>query len=47
MEWTLNLDIETEKWRKLYGDEIAGGLRKRVEAEMPNYEYLRARKVST
>lgn len=44
-EMTINLDDWTAKWTKLYGDEIAAGLRKRVEVEMPIYEYLKGFKI--
>ena len=39
------MDGQTEKWKKAYGDEIATALRDRAEAEMPIYEYLKARKL--
>lgn len=43
---SIDLDAQTRKWAEKYGDEIAAGLRKRVEAETTIYEYLRARKLS-
>lgn len=39
------MDGQTEKWKKTYGDDIAAALRTRAEAEMPIYDYLRARKL--
>ncbi|KAK3724464.1 hypothetical protein LTR37_001088 [Vermiconidia calcicola] len=44
-EVTIDLDTETEKWSEAFGDAVAAGLRKRVEAEMPIYEYLRRRRL--
>ncbi|KAK4896237.1 hypothetical protein LTR27_005759 [Elasticomyces elasticus] len=37
----VNIEVETQKWAKLYDDDIASRLKGRVEAEMADYEYLR------
>jgi hypothetical protein len=44
-EATLELYTETEKWRKDWGDKVAEGLRRRVEAELLTYEYLKSVKI--
>lgn len=41
----MDIDEQMAKWEGVYGAEIADGLRKRVEEEMPVYEYLRARRI--
>ena len=45
VESTLDLDTETENWRAQWGDKIAQGMRTRVDAEMPTYEYLKSVKL--
>lgn len=45
-EKSLDIEVEFEKWRKAWGERVAQGIRKRVEAEMPTYEYLRSVKLN-
>ncbi|KAK5168895.1 uncharacterized protein LTR77_006204 [Saxophila tyrrhenica] len=45
-EATLDLGVEFGKWKERFGDVVAEGLKKRVEAEMPVYEYLRSVKLT-
>lgn len=42
---TLDVDKETDKWRVEFGEEDAVKLRIWVDFAMPDYEYLRARKL--
>lgn len=41
----VDIDIEAEKWRAEFGDEVAGIIEKAVWDAMPDYEYLRERRV--
>ena len=41
-----NLQEEEAKWVKEFGEERARSIKEMVEADMPDYEYLRARKLT-
>ncbi|KAK4550018.1 hypothetical protein LTR36_002985 [Oleoguttula mirabilis] len=45
-EQHINLDTETARWTAEFGVEDAQALREIVEAELPNYKYLRQYKLS-
>ncbi|KAI7154025.1 hypothetical protein KC349_g7938 [Hortaea werneckii] len=45
LEENFDLDVETEKWKAEFGDDVGMKLRKCVEAEMADYEYLRSFKM--
>ncbi|KAI7369686.1 hypothetical protein KC354_g1758 [Hortaea werneckii] len=45
LEEDFDIDVETEKWKGEFGDEVGMKLRKCVEAEMADYEYLRSFKM--
>ncbi|KAF7197950.1 hypothetical protein HII31_00664 [Pseudocercospora fuligena] len=42
----LDFDVELAKWKEEFGEDIANFLREEVEASMPHYEYLRAKKLT-
>ncbi|KAI1299012.1 hypothetical protein F5Y03DRAFT_366539 [Xylaria venustula] len=42
----LDIDAEAEKWRAEFGDEGGNKLERWVRAAMPDYEYLRARRLA-
>lgn len=37
---TIDVDVETTKWEREFGAEVAKVLRKKVDEEMPHYRYL-------
>ena len=37
---------EERKWRAGFGDEVAEMIRRQVEREIPDYEYLREKKLT-
>lgn len=43
----LSLEEETVKWKKEFGEEEGAVLARRVEAAMPDYEYLRSRRITS
>ncbi|KAI7369572.1 hypothetical protein KC354_g1833 [Hortaea werneckii] len=45
LEENFNIDVETEKWKAEFGEEVGMKLRKCVEAELADYEYLRSFKM--
>ncbi|RMZ09072.1 hypothetical protein D0862_03732 [Hortaea werneckii] len=45
LEENFDIDVETEKWKTEFGEEVGRKLRKCVEAEMADYEYLRSFKL--
>lgn len=38
---SVSLEVETEKWAREFSEEAAAWLRRKVEEDMPHYEYLR------
>ncbi|RMZ13215.1 hypothetical protein D0860_02661 [Hortaea werneckii] len=40
LEENFDIEVETEKWKGEFGEEVGRKLRERVEAEMADYEYL-------
>ena len=42
---TVDIKAEAEKWRKEFGSEVAGLIEKAVWDAMPDYEYLKERRV--
>ncbi|KAI7637872.1 hypothetical protein KC343_g471 [Hortaea werneckii] len=45
LEEDFDIEVETEKWKGEFGNEVGMKLRKCVEAEMADYEYLRSFKM--
>lgn len=41
----MNVDAEQVKWEMEFGKEIAAGMRKLVDEDMEDYEYLRSKKL--
>lgn len=41
----LDIDVETKKWREEFGEKVAIRLEELVRAAMPDYEFLKARKL--
>ncbi|KAI7345178.1 hypothetical protein KC320_g8452 [Hortaea werneckii] len=45
LEENFDIEVETEKWKGEFGEEVGRKLRECVEAEMADYEYLRSFKM--
>ena len=41
----MNIDTEQVKWEREFGEEVAAGMRKLVDGDMEDYEYLRSKKL--
>ncbi|KAI1746917.1 hypothetical protein F4782DRAFT_523029 [Xylaria castorea] len=46
MAGNINIDTEAEKWRKEFGEEGGSKLERWVRAAMPDYEYLRSKRLT-
>ncbi|KAI0854503.1 hypothetical protein F4860DRAFT_120365 [Xylaria cubensis] len=42
----INIDVEAEKWRKEFGEDGGSKLERWVRAAMPDYEYLRSKRLT-
>ncbi|KAJ5089119.1 hypothetical protein N7532_007803 [Penicillium argentinense] len=43
---TIDIDTEAAKWKAEFGEEIAGLIEERVRDSMPDYEFLKARRIT-
>jgi hypothetical protein len=43
---SIDIDAEAAKWKVEFGEEIAQMIEKAVRDSMPDYEYLKARRIT-